>query len=124
MSSGLIRKVSAQSPLMAEAIARTDAVILADNLNFQKVIFESDCKALIFSCSGKSNRWLIEPVVEDILTISRRLSNANFNWIPGDCNKVAHWLASACLHEKLSPNWVTINPPQLQVLLSNDMQAV
>ncbi|KAJ1387656.1 Ribonuclease H superfamily [Sesbania bispinosa] len=67
---GLARKIPASSPLVAEAIALRDATLMAYNLNWSRVVLESDCLPLIEACRGERSLAEIDLIVRDILSLS------------------------------------------------------
>lgn len=48
---GLVKCLLASSPLMAEAFALREAIVLAANMGVQQVIFESDWQELVQTCN-------------------------------------------------------------------------
>lgn len=66
---GVAFKFSANSILIAKALALRVAVIRAVKLNFKLVRFESDNATLTKACDGKEIPWEINAICNDILTL-------------------------------------------------------
>lgn len=77
---GSFRKHAASTCLSAEALALRDAVILAKNLNLDRVIFESDCMDLVKMCRGEIIKGEIVTVVGDIQMLKQGFSLCGFSW--------------------------------------------
>lgn len=59
MIHGFTAHFQATSPLMAEALALSEAVFLAANLGCEQAIFESNCLSAIQACRGEKKIWEI-----------------------------------------------------------------
>ncbi|KAJ1382959.1 Zinc finger, CCHC-type [Sesbania bispinosa] len=99
---GLARKISAPSPLSSEALAVREAVTAAYNLDWRRVIFESDCLRLVECCRRERKIPEIQPIVDDILTAASGFVHCGFTWVQRKGNKVAHLVSQqlpSCLLE-------------------------
>ncbi|XP_072074440.1 uncharacterized protein [Arachis hypogaea] len=110
---GTVNKITARSTLSAEAQAIREAIILANNIGLQKVTIESDNQVLVKTLKIGSTIWEVDPIIQDIRTIQREMSNCGFTWTPRDGNKLAHTLAQLHHQNQLLNSWTT--NPQEQV---------
>ncbi|RYR68791.1 hypothetical protein Ahy_A03g015257 [Arachis hypogaea] len=86
--------IQANSSLSAEAQAVREAVILAENLNIQNVIIETDSLQLVQTLKTRITIWDIDPIIQDIIDIQKRLPNCGFTWTPREGNRLAHSIAA------------------------------
>ncbi|KAJ1395233.1 Ribonuclease H-like superfamily [Sesbania bispinosa] len=110
------------SPLVAEALALREAVMMAYNFNWDRVVFESDNLNLIQACRGENKLALIEFIVENIRTLAAGFLYVGFAWVSRNSNRVAHEVAFKASHFSLPSNWSFSNPPWLRELLLQDLQ--
>ncbi|KAJ1390062.1 Reverse transcriptase-like [Sesbania bispinosa] len=89
-----VKKVAAASPLLAEALAVREAMLIAGNLGMPRVIFELDS----LGCG--------------------------FTWVSREGNLVAHLLASLAKLDLLPPNWQGVLPLDVQNQLKSDRDRV
>ncbi|KAI8559196.1 hypothetical protein RHMOL_Rhmol04G0154300 [Rhododendron molle] len=90
-------------------------------MNYNEVIFESDCLALMncFKDGKPPCPWEIKAIVDDIRswTKTRRWS---FIWCSREIKRVAHGLAEFCADRNFvfQAGWL---PPAVEVLVSKDL---
>lgn len=89
------RRISAPSPLVAEAIAAREALILALNLNLDNIIVESDNLGLVNCICKNISDWSIAPLLQDIQSIKSQFRRCSFSWTAREGNSQAHDLAQA-----------------------------
>ncbi|MED6217896.1 hypothetical protein PIB30_021851 [Stylosanthes scabra] len=83
------------SPLAAEALVSRDAVMLANNLQIDKALFETDSLNLIQVIKLKTS--IPEAVLEEIWEMEKDLPGCGFIWVPRSCNSLAIPRASTFL---------------------------
>ncbi|KAL4300075.1 hypothetical protein AHAS_Ahas17G0164600 [Arachis hypogaea] len=91
---GTVTKITAQSILLAEAQAVREAIILADNLGIQKATIESDSQLLVQILKTGCTIWEVDPIIQDIRKIKRRIFISGFTWTPRGENKLAYILST------------------------------
>ncbi|XP_028095770.1 uncharacterized protein LOC114293006 [Camellia sinensis] len=107
---GLTKKLCISSPFQGEAQACRLACLLAHQHNLLDVLVEGDNKAVIHLCVTETvPPWECVAILRDIKLLAPQ-GRFSFQWRPKASNKVAHWVARACLHDQLPVNWVS-NPP-------------
>ncbi|KAJ1379701.1 Reverse transcriptase-like [Sesbania bispinosa] len=89
------KKVVASSPLVVETLDLREVILARCNLNWRKVIFESDCLSLIEACRKDKVVAEIQGIVVDILTVSEGFIHWGFTWVQHQSNKVALQLSQA-----------------------------
>ncbi|KAJ1399424.1 Ribonuclease H-like superfamily [Sesbania bispinosa] len=117
---GHAKKISTYSPLAAEALAIREAAMMAYNLNWDRVEFESDCLPLIEACRGERGIAEINLILLDIWSLAAGLMFSGFTWVHREGNTVAHRVAMECSRSTLPVNWMHSPPPWLWSLLSTD----
>ncbi|KAJ1383973.1 Ribonuclease H-like superfamily [Sesbania bispinosa] len=118
---GQMRILPIFSSLAAEALALRDAVLAAYNLDWEKVLFESDNLQLIEACRGERSLSGVQHIIDDIRTIASGFIHSGFTWVKREGNSPAHLLAHHCSNHSLPPNWVTSQPTWLRSSLSADL---
>ncbi|XP_028118971.1 uncharacterized protein LOC114316519 [Camellia sinensis] len=106
---GLTKKLCISSPFQGEAQACCLACLLVHQFNLLDVLVEGDNKVVIYFCVTETvPPWECGAILSDIkLLVSQ--GRFSFQWRPRVSNKVAHWVAQACLHDQLPVDWVS-NP--------------
>ncbi|XP_057417986.1 uncharacterized protein LOC130712164 [Lotus japonicus] len=117
---GSTARFMAASPVVAEALALREAVFLAANLGCDRVIFESDCLAVIQACRGEKEVWEIQQIINDIVEMKIVKSYWGFSWVNRCGNKAAHQIAQLAHHKSLQRDWVWHPPPELARQLQRD----
>ncbi|KAJ1418531.1 Ribonuclease H-like superfamily [Sesbania bispinosa] len=92
---GLAGKINASSPLVAEALGLRQAMNLAINMGWERVIFESDCLVLIDACRSGVSKAEIIPILRDILSMKAFFVHCGFTWVRRQGNEAAHQVAHA-----------------------------
>ncbi|KAJ1394179.1 Ribonuclease H-like superfamily [Sesbania bispinosa] len=110
----------APSPVVAEALAVREGMILANNLGFQRILLESDCLHVVSSCRNDLEIGEVKGIVEDILAYRDRFSSCGFLWTHRSGNQLAHELAKAAASDSLPRSWVSQPPPQIRAILNRD----
>ncbi|XP_072069688.1 uncharacterized protein [Arachis hypogaea] len=113
-------RIAASSPLAAEALAVREAVILAQNFQLQRVIFESDSLKLIQALKSKASIAEIQVILDDILDLVRNISNFGFTWVPREGNALAHEVAKLTAHGSLGQNWPSCKPQSVMNILNEE----
>lgn len=103
---GLTRKSFASSPLLAEAIILRDAVVTADNMHWENIVFESDNQKLIQACRGEIQLGETKHITEDIQNWSKNYTNWRFSWTRRSGNEAAHCVADLSHHGNLPSSWI------------------
>ncbi|KAJ1399450.1 Ribonuclease H-like superfamily [Sesbania bispinosa] len=114
---GHAKKAPAFSPLVAEALALRESVVVAYNLDWKRVIFESDNLNLIRACRKEKPIAEIQMIVQDILTVAEGFIHCGFTWVQRKGNEVAHHVSQAMIRETLPLSWVSQPPLWLRNLL-------
>ncbi|RYR14306.1 hypothetical protein Ahy_B04g070857 [Arachis hypogaea] len=117
---GTNSKIQTNSSILAEATAIREAIILIENLKIENATIESDCFQLIQAIKEGNTFWEVEPIIQDIKAIQKRLPNCGFSWIPREGNKLAHTLASLKLQNQLTNNWPSNPPKQIAEIIRNE----
>ncbi|QHO42427.1 uncharacterized protein DS421_5g154070 [Arachis hypogaea] len=98
-------KIVATSPLATEALTVREALIIAKNLQLEKIIIESDNLILIQALKSKASIAEIQVILDDILDLARNISNCGFTWVPREGNALAHEVAKLTVNGSLQQNW-------------------
>ncbi|KAJ1376739.1 Ribonuclease H-like superfamily [Sesbania bispinosa] len=118
--SGSAKLLPASSPMVVEACALRKAILLAYNLDIQRVAFKSDNLFLIEACRKERVIGEIELIIADILTIGAGFIHPGFSWTQRNGNEVAHFVARARSRDNLPMSWVACPPPWLRSFLLHD----
>ncbi|KAK8670331.1 hypothetical protein V6N13_105087 [Hibiscus sabdariffa] len=94
----LLQEESCADPVrdafMAEALSCLQAVTIARELGFNRVVFEGDSRTVIQKCQLEHiNSSLISPVMADVKSISRVFMDVAFFFVRREANMAAHTLA-------------------------------
>ncbi|KAJ1379243.1 Ribonuclease H-like superfamily [Sesbania bispinosa] len=123
IQAGLAKRVPAQNPQTAEALAIREGVLLAHNLQQRKCIFESDNLKVISACREEEKVGEIAIIIQDILTMKPSFELCGFTWTPREGNEAANFLARAAIRGSLSADWVLNPHPPLSRILQKEAQA-
>lgn len=102
---GLIKTFHATFPLLVEALALREGIMLAHSLGIQKLMAESDCLEVIRSCRGEIKRGEILSLVKDVLGFKDKFQFLGFTWVSKVGNMVAHNIASLASNQSLPLSW-------------------
>ncbi|XP_057426601.1 uncharacterized protein LOC130720036 [Lotus japonicus] len=111
--------ILAASPLVAETEALREAMIMASNLNWGNVHFESDCQLLIDTCNGKK-LGENQIILEDIQLLKANFQSCLFLWVPREVNQAADNIAMLHQQHSLPSNWTFNLPPLLARIIKRD----
>ncbi|KAJ1414333.1 Ribonuclease H domain [Sesbania bispinosa] len=120
IQAGSSRIASSPSPLVAEALAARDGIVLAMNLGFQQILLESDCLNIVSACRKAADFGEISGIIQDILTYKERMVSCGFLWVHRTGNLLAHEVAKAAAAGSLPTAWPINIPPFLRPLLTSD----
>ncbi|KAL4306987.1 hypothetical protein AHAS_Ahas16G0233200 [Arachis hypogaea] len=112
--------IQANSSLSVEAQALREAVVLVENLNIQRAIIETYSLQIVQTLKSGVTIWEIDPIIQDIISIQKRLSNYGFTWTPREGNRLAHSLAALKLKNQLLAIWPTTPPPQIAEIIRRE----
>ncbi|KAJ1410340.1 Ribonuclease H-like superfamily [Sesbania bispinosa] len=118
--SGMSKRILAPSPMVAEALALREAMLLASNLQWPKCLFESDNLSLIKACRQEIQIGEIKGIIRDIIALKPNFQHCGFLWTNRKGNEVAHLVATSTLHGSIPPNWVVNPHPALRGLLQQE----
>lgn len=105
MLTGLIKTFHTTSPLLVEALALREGIMLAHSLGIQKLMAESDCLEVIRSCRGEIKRGEILSLVKDVLAFKDKFQFLGFTWVSKVGNMVAQNIASLASNQSLPLSW-------------------
>lgn len=119
---GIARAIRSVSPIQAEAIAMRDVVVMAESVNWENAIFESDNLSLIRACNGELSYGEIGHFVADITEWKKKYKDWVFTWTKREGNQAAHQLAALRKNNNLPLNWIGAPPMSLATILQHDKQ--
>lgn len=117
LTSGNTFKGLANSALMAETLVLRDAMIFAENLRLDNLIFESDNLVLIQACRGDSEVRSILNIIHDIRILRSHFRSVSFTWVSRDGNQGAHLVAEQYCLNNLPLQWFHFPPTVLKAVL-------
>ncbi|KAJ1431954.1 Ribonuclease H superfamily [Sesbania bispinosa] len=94
---------------------------MAYNMNWSKVVIESDCLPLVQACRKERVIGEVQMIVSDILTMADGFIHCGFSWVQHQGNQVAHHLAKSFSRGGLPLYWVSNLPHWLKALATKDM---
>ena len=102
------------SPMMAEAYAMRQGLILANRLGCNNVAAESDSLEIIQACTGEHSWWSeAAAIFADCMDLILQIGNVKFRFCLREANKVSHELAknsfmnrNSCIWEAEAPNFI------------------
>ncbi|KAL0453606.1 UNVERIFIED_CONTAM: hypothetical protein Slati_1338700 [Sesamum latifolium] len=93
---------------LAEALAAREAASLAIQRGWKSIILEGDCKNIIARLnSNDMDLSILGPIVDDIRKLMRSIPCCKAEFVPRECNSLAHNLArkaKANLDGRILPN--------------------
>ncbi|XP_072079573.1 uncharacterized protein [Arachis hypogaea] len=119
---GSATKIITNSSLSAEAYAFREALIMAQNLQFDKSIIETDCQALAQALKSKGSIGEIDAIIRDIQNLITEISQIRITWVPREGNKLAHTVAKLADGDGLNRSWTCDPPQQLKNIIREDRQ--
>ncbi|MED6167803.1 hypothetical protein PIB30_006083 [Stylosanthes scabra] len=75
-----------------------------NNLQVEKILFESDCMKLIQAIKSQDHIAEIEAYLEDIGELKKELPESGFLWVPRESNLFAHEAARLAAIGELNPS--------------------
>ena len=116
------------SPIMHTASAKQSELrALLDGLDFlyslqiHNVVIESDCTEAIGEATTRDPSLLANgALIEDIQSAMSRLLSISIEYVPRDCNKVAHRLASIGFEAENSFTWLDQVPECIHDVMQHD----
>ncbi|KAH1073597.1 hypothetical protein J1N35_025925 [Gossypium stocksii] len=108
------------NPIMAEARACLQAIIMAEEMGFQDICVEGDALTIILKLnSAEEDRSSISSLIKEI---KRRVSNfkrLSFKHVPREASKVAHAMANEGGRYEHSRYWIEEVPYVVEVLVKS-----
>ncbi|KAK9002549.1 hypothetical protein V6N11_025221 [Hibiscus sabdariffa] len=103
------------------AKACEQAVDLAYELNFRRVILEGDSPTVLRKlCSPAKDMSLISMIIKSVKTKIESFKNVTFQHSPRICNKVAQRIAQLGRSSLETNIWMAEAPPMIDELIKND----
>ena len=110
------------SAAAAEACAIRDAMVACMAHGFDKIIFETDAKAIVQMLRKEApTDFSLECILGDIETLARGFTSVSFDFVSRECNYAAHSVAKYVLKEGRDFVWDCIGPEFLFNTLANDV---
>ncbi|XP_024160551.1 uncharacterized protein LOC112167730 [Rosa chinensis] len=88
----------------AELMAIREGLDLAVQLQLPQVIVKMDCLAAVQDLT-RSGAGEFASLIDDILEVHKLLSDVNINYVPRQCNRIAHRLAGIGFESHLKEAW-------------------
>ena len=98
---------------MDKILALEHGVLLAQELNLSKVIFESDASSVIAEVSQVNNGGIMGHLVQSIQYVASVFVCCKFCHVKKDCNRAAHELAQFAKCNQASNLWKGVILPFL-----------
>ncbi|KAJ1393860.1 Ribonuclease H-like superfamily [Sesbania bispinosa] len=95
-------------------------MLIAKNLGWKSIIFESDCLELVRAFKNEVNIGEIQSFILDIRHWVSEFERVGFTWVRRSGNEVAHRLAEKALCGNIFPTCSSCWPPDIQTLMAND----
>ena len=110
------------SAAAAEACAIRDALVACLAHGFDKIIFESDAKAIVQMLRKEvPTDFSLECILGDIEVLARGFTCVSFDFVSRECNYAAHSVAKYVLKEGRDFVWDCIGPDFLFNILAKDV---
>ncbi|KAJ1407551.1 Reverse transcriptase-like [Sesbania bispinosa] len=77
---GISKIVPTSSPIIVEALALREAILMAYNLQWNHCVFELDNLQLIRACRKEISIRVIQAIVRDVLTLEEGFLLCGFLW--------------------------------------------
>ncbi|KAK4429703.1 hypothetical protein Salat_1270900 [Sesamum alatum] len=86
------------SPEVVEAYAAWEALRLAWQWGWPRVIIEGDCASILNKITAETqDRSAVGPLVSDVRSLASHFESVSFSFVRGSCNAVADRLESMAL---------------------------
>ena len=102
---------------LTEFFALEHRVLLAQEMNISKVIFELDASSIIFAVSQAYYGGIMGHLVHSIQSVKSIFSCCSFSHVKRDYNRAAHELAQFAKCNQTSNLWKGVVPPFLAHLV-------
>ena len=106
---------------LTEFFALEHGVLLAQEMNISRVIFESDASSVISAVSQACFGGVAGHLVQSIHSAKSVFSCCSFVHVRRDCNRAAHELAQYAKWNQASNLWRGVGPPFLAHLVHNGL---
>lgn len=116
--------IFATTPLIAEAIAPRDTLLLGQALFIESLVVESGSLDLIQACRKKRRIREIDCILQDIWNMSLSFQVVGFTWAKREGNLVAHTIAALMQSGSLATNWKYRPPPTLRDAIIRDKKCI
>ena len=116
------QSVTASGVHEVEAKALLEGCKLANSLELEKVIIESDSKEVVSSLSNSiyQGRWKMVPVLWKAMKMKGSFQQCLWSWVPQSANRAADRLASVKNSEMSNYTWVERPPSSIVHILNKD----
>ncbi|TQD69051.1 hypothetical protein C1H46_045416 [Malus baccata] len=96
--------------------------VLANNLQLQEVVIESDAQAIIRSLIAPSLScdWDLLPILSRALEVGRSFQSCSWSWVPRSANRATNFVAINISPEMCGFGWVVRPPSSLVCVLNKD----
>ncbi|TYH80252.1 hypothetical protein ES332_D03G120200v1 [Gossypium tomentosum] len=121
MAAGTYSWKNIADPVMAEARACLQAVILAEEMGFQDVCFEGDALTIIRKLRATDeDKSCIRSLIKRLRKKGRRFRRLSFKHIPREANKVAHAMAKYGERYEHPQFWIEEAPLAIEFLVNQE----
>ncbi|XBI75297.1 hypothetical protein VPH35_068680 [Triticum aestivum] len=108
-------------PYCAELLAVREAVRLAMEKGWTRVIVETDCKTVINEYMAMECRSTGSPIISEIKSYLQHFQGLQLKFASRDANEVAHWCARESLDSASIVNFFDVFPASLIALAQLDV---
>ena len=112
---------SSYSTELVEIMALEQGILLANDLQLPRVIFESDALNAIQAINENAIGSSFGHFIQDFLQARNLFESCSFNHSSCDLNKVAHELAQYAWRSASSHIWSGVTPPMVAYLIQSEM---
>ncbi|XBI99595.1 hypothetical protein VPH35_019648 [Triticum aestivum] len=111
-------------PYCAELLAVREAVRLAMEKGWTRVIVETDCKTVRSEYMATDCRSTGSPIISEIKSYLQHFQGLQLNFVRRDANEVAHWCARESLASTSIVKFLDIFPASLIALAQLDVNCL
>ncbi|KAA3463976.1 reverse transcriptase [Gossypium australe] len=109
------------NPVMAEARACLQAIIMAEEMGFQDVCIEGDALSVIRKLkAAEEDRSCISNLIKEIKGKVVNFRSVSFKYVPREANKVAHAMAQEGARYEQPRYWIEEAPHAVEVLVNQE----
>ncbi|OVA03749.1 Reverse transcriptase zinc-binding domain [Macleaya cordata] len=120
-----IRACSAEH---AEGLAIYYAIVWAQELHYQQVLFEGDCKSIMDYLDGKASGlglgWRTKNLLDEYLSIAKCFLSCKFGFVKRSTNQVANCIGKKACNGGEPDLWISDAPSYVFDVLNTDSLAV